>query len=228
MENKISLRDSVCLIVEDQEPARKFIAEVIAEAFPGILAETVPDLRRARAWLEGREYRKSGRPLGLVIIDPGLPDGSGIDLIGQIAEAEPGAIPVVFTIYGDDAYLFGALSAGAKGYLLKEEAPKRLVSALRRLENGEPPLSPSVARRMLEHFRAIEQAPMSAAGVAKLTPREQETLVLLARGLTVPEAARKLGLSPQTVAGYVKLVYQKLQVSNRVELVREASRRKLI
>jgi DNA-binding NarL/FixJ family response regulator len=228
MENKLSLRDSVCLIVEDQVPAREFIAGVVGEAFPGILSEAVPDLRRARGWLEAKEYRKTGRPLGLVIVDLGLPDGCGIEVLRLLAEAEPGALPVVFTIYGDDTYLFGALSAGAKGYLLKEESPTQLAAVLKRLEAGEPPLSPSIARRMLSFFQAGEKPPEAGAEAVRLTPREQETLVLLARGLTIPEAAGKMGLSPQTVAGYVKVVYQKLHVSNRVELVREASRRRLI
>lgn len=82
---------------------------------------------------------------------------------------------------------------------------------------------------MLEYFRSRENTPAAKpAEDVRLTPREQETLVLLSRGLTIPESAQKLGLSPQTVAGYVKVVYQKLHVSNRVELVREASRRRLI
>lgn len=104
----------------------------------------MPDLRRAKAWLDGREYLKSGRPLGLVIIDLGLPDGSGLEILRQVAGSEPGAVPVVFTIYGDDGYLFGALAAGAKGYLLKEESPGQLTAALKRLRAGSrlsrPPL----------------------------------------------------------------------------------------
>jgi DNA-binding NarL/FixJ family response regulator len=222
-----SLKDMFCLIVEDQEPARRFIEGLVASAFPGIFIESLADLRQAKRWLVEGGARKADRELGLAIIDLGLPDGSGIELVRLLAESEPAAHSVVYTMYGDDSYLFEALAAGARGFLLKEESSDCHLESLRKIERGEPPLSPSVARRILGYFQGKEKPKELGSGV-RLTPREQEALVLLARGLTIPEAAGKMGLSPQTVAGYVKIIYQKLHVSNRVELVREANRLKLI
>jgi len=114
--------------------------------------------------------------------------------------------------------------AGARGYLLKDEEQDLLVGILRRIDRGEPSLSPSIAHRLLAHFRGPVAKAHDEAG---LTPREIETLTLLARGLTVAEAAARMGLRPQTVASYVKVIYQKLRISTRAEAAREAVRRGL-
>ncbi len=103
-----------------------------------------------------------------------------------------------------------------------------MADCLRRIDAGEPPLSPSIARRMLERLRP---QPVAATprprDDAQLSPREVEVLTLLARGLSAPEAAREIGLKPQTVAGYVKVIYQKLHVSSRAEAVLAAAERGL-
>ncbi len=214
-----------CLIVEDQKASAEFIKDLLHRSFPGISIEVVRSFKEAQGWLTSREMRKDKSPLSLALIDLGLPDGSGVEIIQSISRLEPEAIPIVLTMYSDDTFLFKALSAGAKGYLLKEDDPESLVEALKRMEKNEPPLSPAIARRLLSYFienRADENSKVN------LSPREHETLILLSRGLTVAEASKQLCLSPQTVSGYVKIIYQKLHVSNRVELIHEANRRKLI
>lgn len=208
-----------CLLIEDQPATRDWMMGVLASAFPGIEIATVASLKAANAWLDTH-----AEGLWLAIVDLGLPDGSGIEIVRRLASRHPDVLSIVATIYDDDAHLFEAISAGARGYVLKDEEAELLVGYLKRIERGEPPLSPSIALRMLAHFRAPATKASDEAG---LSPRETEVLTLLARGLTVAEAARRLGLQPQTVASYVKVIYQKLCVSSRAEATREAIRRGL-
>lgn len=208
----------LCLLVEDQPVTRDWMLTVLAAAFPGLRIEAVGTLRAAHAWLDRR-----GAELWMAVIDIGLPDGSGVDIVRRLHQEYPEALPIVATIYDDDAHLLEAIAAGARGYVLKDEEAELLVGYLRRIERGEPPLSPSIAHRMLSHFRA----PAVTRDDAGLSPRETEVLTLLARGMTVAEAAHRLSLQPQTVASYVKVIYQKLSITSRAEATREAIRRGL-
>lgn len=210
----------LCLLIEDQPTTRDWMLGVLATAFPSLVIETASTVKAAQAWLD-----RNGARAWLAVIDIGLPDGSGVDIVRRLQRDFPAVLPIVATIYDDDAHLFEAIAAGARGYVLKDEEAELLVNYLRRIERGEPPLSPSIAHRMLKHFRApaAAQRPDDAA----LSPRETEVLTLLARGMTVAEAARQLGLQPQTVASYVKVIYQKLCVTSRAEATREAVRRGL-
>lgn len=222
---KIKLKDYLCLIIEDQKPTAVFLEKTVQTAFPQSKIEVTQDIKSARLWLKNYSANETKSSLSLVLVDLGLPDGSGVEIIREIKKQVPQAHVVVVTIYDDDAFLFKALEAGASGYILKQEEPQFLVDMLKRIEKNEPPLSPSIARRILNHFR---KDIVESVSDVKLSPRELETLILLSRGLTVAEVAQELKLSAQTVAGYVKVIYQKLHVSNRVELVREAHRRGLL
>lgn len=217
--------DGLCLIVEDQQVTSTFLRDVVNSAFPGLECEIVKDFKSAKDWLKARIESDDLFQLKLAIVDLGLPDGSGSDFIRELKLKSPDVHAIVFTIYDDDVFLFNALEAGASGYLLKDEEPSYLIEVLKRIERNEPPLSPAIARRLLNHFQGSSA---KREQDVKLSPREHETLVLLARGLTVPEVAARLELRTHTVAGYVKIIYQKLHVSNRVELLHEASRRGLV
>ncbi len=208
-----------CLLIEDQPTTRDWMLGVLASAFPNVEVTSVGSLKAANTFLD-----QHGAGLWLAMIDLGLPDGSGIDIVRRLQTQFPNVLPVVATIYDDDAHLFEAIAAGARGYVLKDEEASLLVGYLQRIERGEPPLSPSIALRILSHFQGPKSQPIDDAG---LSPRETEVLTLLARGLTVAEAAKRLGLQPQTVASYVKVIYQKLCVTSRAEATREAIRRGL-
>ncbi|MBX3016834.1 MAG: response regulator transcription factor [Bdellovibrionaceae bacterium] len=221
--------NALCLIVEDQIESRKLLVDLVRRTFPALTIETVGSARDALSWIASRAAQPQGPSLKLALVDLGLPDGSGVDLIRALSEKEPHAVSIVVTIYDDDNYLFDALAAGAGGYLLKGGDPQLLSETLRRLDQGEPPLSPSIARRLVAHFRTpVETRATEPHTGAELSPRERETLTLLGRGLTVSESAREMGLSPQTVAGYVKVIYQKLHVSNRAAAIRVGIRRGLV
>lgn len=213
-----------CLLVEDQAANRDWLEAALRRAFGEVAIHTARTLKEADAWLDAG----GTQGLWLALIDLGLPDGSGTQLIRRLRDAAPEAVLVVATIYDDDQHLFDALAAGVHGYLLKDQDVEAMAALLERVEHGEPPLSPSIARRLLGHFVAPGR---SAAGSGDdemaLTGRETETLTLLARGLTINEVARALGLKPQTVAGYVKVIYQKLNVSTRAEATLKAVKRGL-
>lgn len=213
-----------CLIVEDQIATSSYLNKIVTMAFPGIATLHALDLKSALSFINNPATFKE-KPLGLCIVDLGLPDGSGVDVIRAVKEKYSDVPSVVATIYDDDGFLFKALAAGAFGYLLKSDDENQLVDLLRQIKNDNPPLSPAIARRLLQHFKDTN-AP--TANDVKLSPREHETLVLIARGLTVSEVATEMKLSAQTVSGYVKIIYQKMHVSNRVELIREATRRGLV
>ena len=204
------------LVVDDLAPSRDWLARSVARAFPGIAVRLAANLADARAQLEPRP--------DLALVDLGLPDGSGSELIEVLAAR--GTLCVVATVFDDDAHLFPALRAGAQGYVLKDQAQESLVDLLRGIVAGQPPLSPSIARRLLRHFQ-----PLPAAAVEEteaLTGRETDVLRLIAKGLTVGEAAGLLDLSRHTVAGYLKTIYRKLSVNSRAEAALEATRRGLV
>ena len=207
------------LVLEDQTETREHLLAALAEAFPGVVATGAADLAEARSFLNG------GAP-DLALVDLALPDGRGVDFLRDLSERSGGATrSVVVTIYADDAHLFDAIAAGAGGYLLKDMDRGDLVRYLRRLEAGETPLSPAVARRMLDYFRK----PLPAAEPeAALTPRETEVLRLIGRGLRSGEAAKVMGVTELTVAGYVKAIYRKLNICSRAEAALEAQRRGLV
>jgi DNA-binding NarL/FixJ family response regulator len=169
---------------------------------------------------------------GLALVDWGLPDGHGGELIQALVTARPDAAVIVATIHDDDAHVFPALRAGATGYILKSQPAQVVVAQLRRIEQGEPALSPSIAARVLQHFRnevPFGIADESAADTGRrLTDREVDVLRLIAKGYKSGEVARLLNLSSHTVTGYVRDIYRKLGISSRAEATLEAARRGLV
>jgi DNA-binding NarL/FixJ family response regulator len=211
------------LVIEDQPDTRAWLADIARSAFGPIDVALGADLAAGHAWLDG----EGSDVRSIALLDLVLPDGCGIELIRRIAERHPGVLPVVVSIYDDDAHLFEAIAAGAQGFLLKDEGAEVLVGRLREIATGEPPLSPSIARRILAHFHRPEEAGAWSKREL-LTPRETEVLALLGRGLRIGDAAESLGLTRHTVAGYVKIIYSKLNISSRAEAALEAKRRGLV
>lgn len=195
-------------ILEDLHESQEWLGEALATSFPGIAVDTAYTLQEARARLS---ERADGPDIAL--IDLGLPDGSGVEIIELIQRLFASTLCVVTSIYDDDGHVFPALRAGARGYLLKDQPVATLVDALNGIAAGEPPLSPAIARRMLAYFNPAAAAPQEA----ELTARETDVLRFIAKGLTQTETARLLGISQHTVVGYVKDLYRKLNVSSRAE-----------
>ncbi|MCC5873294.1 MAG: response regulator transcription factor [Gammaproteobacteria bacterium] len=210
------------LVVDDLPEARNWLCDALRVAFPGI------DIREAGSLQSARDKLVHAQPWrpDIALIDLGLPDGSGTDLITQLRASDPNVVTVVTTIFDDDSHLFGALKAGADGYVLKDQSRGQLVDMLAGIHAGQPPLSPSIARKLLQVF----QEPKATAPdpEAQLTAREQEVLTLIAKGYTVVRVAELLGITRNTAAGYVKSIYRKLNVSSRAEATLAATRQGLI
>lgn len=176
------------------------------QSFPGIAIDTAFSLG------EAREKLQAGAMPDIALIDLGLPDGSGVELIEYIQRHSPATLCIVASIYHDDGHIFPALRAGARGYLLKDQPIAAIVAALTGIAGGQPPLSPAIARRMLSFFQ-----PGPALPTPTLTERETDVLRLISKGMTQAETGRLLGISQHTVSGYVKELYRKLNVNSRAE-----------
>ncbi|NOY86747.1 MAG: response regulator transcription factor [Deltaproteobacteria bacterium] len=206
------------LVVEDHDDTRLWWEDHISEAFPEAKAMGAATLAEARALLEQHKF-------SLALVDINLPDGSGIDLVKEMGETHPDTYCVITTIFDDDTHIFSALKAGAMGYLIKEQPRDLQIRQLKAVLHGQPPLSPGVARRVLAHFSRSNDAPEDTE---PLTDREKDVLQLIAKGFSRPEVANLLGLTPNTVASYTKVIYQKLNISRRAEAVIEGVRLGLI
>ncbi|MBS7807939.1 response regulator transcription factor [Variovorax sp. PCZ-1] len=211
------------LILEDLPEIRAWLAQLLQSAFPSIQITATSHVKEALAAVSQARF-------DLALIDLGLPDGSGVEVVKQLRDQQPQAVSVVVTIHDDDQHLFPALQAGAFGYLLKEQEHDVLVSQLLRIMQGEPPLSPSIARRVLAHFsqQRAQNAPIHSEPEISLTERETDVLMRLSKGYTLQEIAAQIGISRHTVADHVKAVYRKLGISSRAEATLVAIRRGLV
>jgi DNA-binding NarL/FixJ family response regulator len=206
------------LLLEDLPEIRAWLKVLIGQVFPqGQISEAA----RVHDALE----LVSAVKFDLALVDLGLPDGSGVKVVAALREQQPEAQSVVVTIHDDDEHLFPALQAGAFGYLLKEQPRSQIAEQLKRMSQGEPPLSPSIARRVISWFASQARPdPKNDLPHVQLTDRENEVLLRVAKGFTLPEIGVQLGLSRHTIADYVKQIYRKLNVSSRAEAALEAQR----
>ncbi len=194
------------LIVEDLPDVRAWLGEVALAARSDVVIEATGSVRQALSVIDTRQY-------SFALIDLGLPDGSGLDVLRAIKVRPADTICIVATVLGDDASIVGALAAGADGYLLKDQPAEVLTRQICDTLEGRPGLSPAIARRLMDHFRRTGPA----AEDAVLTPRERDVLAHIGRGLRNHEAARALGVSEHTIAGHIKAIYRKLGISTRAE-----------
>ncbi|PZP93148.1 MAG: DNA-binding response regulator [Variovorax paradoxus] len=209
------------LIVEDEpEFMRRFADAVLGDAGLTLLG-AVSNGQAAKALLDRQ------RP-DVLLVDLGLPDISGIEVIQHAQQRHPDCDVLVVTMFGDDAHVVGAIEAGAAGYLLKDAAPERIAAAVHELHGGGAPISPSIARRILSRLRGGASAgtpsrPAPLEQASPLTARETELLRMVAKGLSFETIGELLEISPHTVVAHVKKIYRKLAVHSRGEAVYEAS-----
>ncbi len=215
------------LIVEDTpEFMRRFSEAVLAD--PGLaLAGVVGTGRAAIAMLDAQ-------PPDVMLVDLGLPDIDGVEVIRHAARCHTQCDVLVVTMFGDDQHVVDSIEAGATGYLLKDAGAGHIAASIHELRAGGSPISPSIARRVLARFR-IGTAPAPAAQPAPreappspLTERETEILRLAAKGLSFETIGELTEISPHTVVAHVKKIYRKLAVHSRGEAVYEASQMGLL
>lgn len=209
---------SSALIVEDDRAMQRRLQHLLTELIDADAKITiVGNLAEARAYL-------GKHATGLALIDIGLPDGSGIDLIAWLHRHRPAVITVVVSAWGHEDTVLAALHAGATGYLLKECEDVELSIALQSIRRGGAPIDPTIARRILA---LLPCAPATTTAPATglrdmLSEREMEILQLVARGHSNREIAELTMLSRFTIEGYTKTIYRKLAVGSRTAAVFEA------
>ena len=199
------------LLLEDLPEIRAWLKTLALQVFPDAQISEASRIHDALELVSAMRF-------DVAMVDLGLPDGSGVEVVQALREKQPDVQSVVVTIHDDDDHLFPALQAGAFGYLLKEQS-----------RQGEPPLSPSIARRVIQYFTAQARMqpalqPDTVTPHVQLTDRENEVLLRVAKGFTLPEIGLQLNLSRHTIADYVKQIYRKLNVSSRAEAALEAQR----
>jgi DNA-binding NarL/FixJ family response regulator len=163
----------------------------------------------------------------VLLVDLGLPDMNGVVVIEHAARHHPSCDVLVVTMFADDHHVVASIEAGASGYLLKDASAERIAASIHELRAGGAPISPGIARRVLERFRARDKttagaSPVPLSAPSPLTPRESELLRMIAKGFTFETIGNLLEISPHTVVTHVKKIYRKLAVHSRSEAVYEA------
>jgi DNA-binding NarL/FixJ family response regulator len=206
-------------IVEDDPDFCLAISQAIGAATDMCLAKQASTRAQGLAMLYGP-------PVDVLLIDLGLPDGSGIDVIRAAASQWPSCSIMVSTHFGDEMHVIRSIEAGAVGYLLKDSSPTRIVDEIHSLASGGSPISPNIARQILTRFRqgipstSAAQEPMAPCQL--LSGREKEVLDLITKGFTAQEIARLMQLSHFTVRSFVRRIYSKLKVTSKAEAIYEA------
>lgn len=209
------------LLVDDLAEALDLLQGAVLAAFGTVPCTLARSVRQALTVLD--KAGSEGLHFDLALVDLALGDGSGLEVIAQLAQRQPGCAVVVASIHDGDDHLFQALQAGAQGYLLKDHPSDWLALQLQGIAQGQPPLSPAIARRLLRHFQVpvVVQAPQ-APEVSRLSAREREVLGLLAQGVRIADIGALLGISRHTVGDHVKSIYRKLNISSRAEAALQA------
>jgi len=205
------------LLLEDHPDAQVWLKGALHMAFGNSIHIDI-----AGTLTEGKAF-EAKNPYHLIVADLHLPDGSGIELVGQAKSHQPDCFCVVATIFSDNQHLFPALQAGADGYLLKDESKEDIAKMLAGILDGKPPISSSVAQQMLHHFHQ-QTSTDEAKQEAGLSAREQEVLTYLAKGMSTKDCADLMDISYHTASDHIRNVYRKLGVNSRAEATLEAVR----
>ena len=195
-------------IIEDDNVTRETLKSIIQTTDGFECAGTFADAESGLEFL-------TGNPADIVLMDIHLPVMDGIECVRQLKQVQPEIQFIMCTIFQDDESVFNALKAGATGYLLKNDDPGKIIDAIRELHAGGSPMTPQIARRVLESFNKHS----ANEEIHQLTKRESEMLGLLAKGFRYKEIADKLNISSATVRTHIYNIYQKLNVQSRTDAI---------
>ena len=207
-------------IFEDNKDLREGMQQIL-NASPGF---------RCKATFENcnnLEKRIRENEPDVVLMDIQMPGISGIEAVAILRNAFPDLPVLMQTIFEDDAKVFAAICAGAKGYILKTTSPVKLLEAIKEAADGGSPMTPSIAAKVLKMFKAQNPA-VTVTQNANLTEREKEILALLANGLSYKMIAGNLSIKAETVHSHIKSIYSKLHVSSATEAISKALRNRLV
>ncbi|MDZ7291384.1 MAG: response regulator transcription factor [candidate division KSB1 bacterium] len=210
------MKDISVVVIEDNEKFRNGLAQLI-EGTPGYrCVGTFSDCEKALPEI-------CNLLPDVILMDIGLPGMSGIEGVKAIKACLPEIEILMLTIYEDDAKVFDSLYAGASGYLLKKTAPAKILEAITEIHDGGSPMSPKIARKVLDLFH--KTAP--AEETEQLSSREKEILQLLVEGLSYKAIGKRLFISPHTVRAHLKNIYEKLHVHSKSEAAVKAVKQRL-
>ncbi len=195
-----------------------------------MLLEAQPDIEIVAEVESGRQAVEEARKIrpDVILMDVQMPELNGIEATQQIKKLAPDTAILALTMHEDDQYFFEMLHSGASGYVPKRAAPDELVTAIRTVARGEIFLYPSLATRLVQDYLKRADADDQPLVYDDLTPREREVLVLIAEGLTNAEIGEKLVISVKTVDRHRENIMRKLNMHNRIDLVKYAIRTGLI
>ncbi|MCB0722888.1 MAG: response regulator transcription factor [Ignavibacteriae bacterium] len=200
-------------VVEDDAEIRQLLTLLI-DASPGFSCKhSYNDCKTAVSELFGLDH-------DVILMDIILPQMSGIEGVKLLKEKIPNTDFIMLTVQEDDNSIFDSLCAGASGYLLKDTPPAELLESIKEVINGGSPMTPSIARRVIDSFKRTDESPLSK--------RETEILELLCDGKNYKVIADQLFVSGNTVRAHIKNIYRKLHVSSRAEAVKKAINDKLV
>jgi DNA-binding NarL/FixJ family response regulator len=214
-------------LIEDDPSIHEFLRQALTERPDWHLAGSSSSFAHAKA-------NAAGAAASVYLVDLGLPDGRGEELLHELSRSNPGAELLVFTVFGDESRLIGAIEAGATGYVLKGCTTGELIEAIEQIQQGGAPISALLARLLLKRFRGVQDSqplPLEASAPSAqsiLSERETDVLKLLAQGYVTKEIARKLSISGHTVGSHIKNLYRKLSAHTRVQVVKIAQERGLV
>jgi DNA-binding NarL/FixJ family response regulator len=206
--------DPIRILIADDHPVFRFGLQALLRAEPG--AEIVGEATNGD---EAVALAAATQP-DVIVMDVNMPGLNGIEATRRILDASPHIGILIVTMF-DDESVFGAMRAGARGYLLKGSEAGEMLRAIRAVGRGEAVFSPAVARRVIDYF-ANPSLPPPSQTFAGLTEREREILGLLAHGYTNAAIAERLELSPKTVRNHVSNIFGKLQVADRAQAILRA------
>jgi DNA-binding NarL/FixJ family response regulator len=215
-------------IVEDDPRTRDALAKAIQQAPDMTLLWSEHTCQAALSALS--------RPAAdVLVVDLGLPDGSGIDVIRSAHQRWPSCHVMVSTIFGDEYHVLQSIEAGAHGYLLKDSPAEAMADEIRLLHGGGSPVSPMIARLILSRLRSdgvtsaepASPRPSARTGVT-MSPRETEVLELITKGFTYEEIAQRMGVTRHTVQTFVRRIYAKLEVGSKIEAINAAREQGLL
>ena len=205
------------LLGDDHAIVRRGLRQVLAEEF-GQLAigevgsgHAVVDAVREQEW-------------DVVVLDINLPDKNGVEVLKEVKGLRPSILVVMLSMHPEEQYAMRTLKAGAAGYLTKESAPEELITAMRKVLRGGKYVSASLAERLASELAAGTEAPLHQ----KLSDREYQVLLGIARGNMVTETAEALSLSAKTISTYRARLLKKMKLQTTVELVRYALAHRLV
>ena len=188
-----------------------------------MMIEATDDIEVAAEVADGTDVvgAIAGLHVDLALLDVNMPGLNGIDAAARLTASRPEVAVLMLTMFDDDASVFAALRAGARGYVLKDSGREGLLRAIRAVAGGEAIFSPSIAGRVLDFF-ARRRPSVAPEDFPMLTARERDVLHLIAQGRSNPQISAQLGLSPKTTSNYVSAILTKLQVRDRAEAAARA------